>query len=111
MDIGASRIRLVLFSKEGPDEWTDGDDLQSLGAGGVDRGFREPGGHTTAAQRRRYLRVQQREGVRAPLVHQDGCLTVNDELELVSFAVIGNRRRLRLNAGIDRSHHAPSLLL
>jgi hypothetical protein len=98
----------VLLSKERPDERAYGDDLQSLRVSGVDRRFRESGSKTTAALRRRHLRVQQCEGVRTPLVNQDRGLTVNDELELVSFAVVGDCRRLRFNARIDLSHHAPS---
>ena len=98
----------MLFSKESPDEWTDGDDLESLRASGVHRRFRESGRKTATAQRRRHLRVQQREGVWTPLVNQDGGLTVDGELELVSFTVVGDCRRLRMNAGIDLSHHVPS---
>ena len=98
----------MLFSKESPDEWTDGDDLESLRASGVDRRFGESCRKTTTAQRRRHLRVQKRESVWTPLVNQDGGLTVNGELELVSFTVVGDRGRLRLNAGIDCSRHAPS---
>ena len=101
-------MRLVLFSKEGPDKRTDGDDLQSLRASGVHRGFRKSASKTTAAQCRWHFRVQQRKGVRTPLVNQDRGLPVNGELELVSFTVVGDRGRLRLNAGIDCSRHAPS---
>jgi hypothetical protein len=110
MDVSALLIGLVPFLKKGPDERTHRDNLQSLDMGGVDRRLRESGGKTSAAQYRRHFRVQQREGVGTPFVDQHRGLTVNGELELVSFAVVGDCRKLRFNAGIDPSHYAPSSL-
>ena len=91
----------MLFSKS-PHKWTDGDDLQSLRASGVDRRFRESGRPRPRSSAAPCAAARREDAARK----SGRSLTVNGQLELVSFTVVSDCRRLR--EGIDVSHHSPS---